>query len=184
VINLNITARHFKLTPDVVEYINKRVNRIERYFYQESFGNAVVTLEKNRYSVEIILHSGSASFKVRSESIDLYTAIDEVSDKLKRQVGKFKDRIRSARRKQQSPRSYEIQPEDLEKLNIQIDTLRLPKVINTQQYKVRGCSIREALEIVRDSKLKCYPFFNNATEKLSVLFLTAENECELLEIDF
>ena len=94
--NINFTGHHMDLTDSLRDYASKRFERLAHYY--DKIMDIDVTLEVNKNQVNhtatVALHIPHAS-KIYAESTseDMYASIDEVYDKLKRQIEKFKDKI-------------------------------------------------------------------------------------------
>jgi len=96
---INITARHMKLTDSVDSYVRKRIAKIGKF--QDAGGvraDVVLSVEKSRQAAEIIFYVGGLSFASRGQSYDLYASIDTAADKLKKQLKKQKE-VSKIRRK-------------------------------------------------------------------------------------
>lgn len=87
---INIKATGISLTPDISDYVNKKVSSLEKYFSQSP--DAVVKVEVGRsthhhrtgevFKAEVhIIGSGLDLYAV-SEGSDLYSAIDMVKDEI------------------------------------------------------------------------------------------------------
>ena len=78
--NLNITGRHVEVTPAIRDYLSSKLDRVIRHF-------------DNVTSVTVTLSVEKLKQKVDSEDADLYAAIDAMTDKLDRQVQKYKQKL-------------------------------------------------------------------------------------------
>jgi putative sigma-54 modulation protein len=94
---LNVTARHLKLTPAISDYVQKKLLKAQRYFDHLIWGQVVLDVEKNRHMAEIILHASGRTLTAKEESTDLYAAIDLASDKIDEQLKRYKDRLKMRR---------------------------------------------------------------------------------------
>src|SRR5882672_728838 len=94
---VNITARHLKLTPAISEYVQKKLEKAKRYFDHLIWAQVVLDVSKTRHMAEIIIHASGRTFTAKEESADLYAAIDLASDKIDEQLRRYKERKRSRR---------------------------------------------------------------------------------------
>ena len=101
--NLTISGHHLDVTPALRSYVTSKLDRITRHFDQVVDVKVLLTVEnqkekEKRQRAECNIHvTGSALFAECSHS-DLYAAVDELVDKLDRQVGRHKDRLQSHHR--------------------------------------------------------------------------------------
>ena len=96
--NLTISGHHLEVTPSLREYVMTKLDRITRHFDQVVDVTVVLSVEKlkekeRRQKAEVNLHVKGRDIFVESSHADLYAAIDELMDKLDRQVIRHKDRV-------------------------------------------------------------------------------------------
>jgi putative sigma-54 modulation protein len=90
---LSISGHHVETTDSLKDYINQKMQKIERHFDQVIDAHVVLDVEKQRHKAETTLHVSGSKIHAESENDDMYAAIDAVIDKLDRQVRKHKDKI-------------------------------------------------------------------------------------------
>ena len=96
--NLTISGHHLEVTPALRNYVTTKLDRITRHFDQVVNIQVLLTVEKQkekerRQRAECKIHvKGGDMFAERAHH-DLYAALDELVDKLDRQVGKHKTRM-------------------------------------------------------------------------------------------
>ena len=87
-------------TESIKNYIESKISKLEKYLSDDSLRVTVVTKKEGRnQKIEVTIPGNG--FILRNETInaDLYAAIDEVVDKLERQIRKNKDKINKKRNK-------------------------------------------------------------------------------------
>lgn len=97
--NISTTARHYELPPALKDYAEQKVENLKRYFDHIVNARIVFSLEKYRHRVEITIHVNGKDLVSFDESDDMYTSVDRSTEKLERQLRKYKDKIQ--RRKSQ-----------------------------------------------------------------------------------
>lgn len=90
--NLTITGHHLEITPAIRSYVISRMDRIKRHFDHLIDINVVMTVEKLQHIVEANVHLRGKDIFVQAEDMDMYAAIDGLTDKLDRQVVKHKEK--------------------------------------------------------------------------------------------
>lgn len=88
--NLTITGHHVEVTPAIREYVMGKVDRVIRHFDNVTSINVILSVEKLKQKAEVTLHVRGKDIYVESDDGDLYAAIDSMTDKLDRQVLKYK----------------------------------------------------------------------------------------------
>jgi putative sigma-54 modulation protein len=96
--NLTISGHHLEVTPALREYVINKLDRVTRHFDQVVDINVLLTVEKQkekerRQKAEANLHVKGRDIHVEHANEDLYAAIDQLVDKLDRQVCRHKDRV-------------------------------------------------------------------------------------------
>ena len=92
---INLTGHHVDITDSLRNYVNEKMERLERHFDKVSNTHVILTLEKLVHKAEATVHmSGNDIFAEASEA-DMYAAIDSLVDKLDRQVKKHKEKLKN-----------------------------------------------------------------------------------------
>ena len=91
--NLNITGRHVEVTPAIRDYLSSKLDRVIRHFDNVTSVTVTLSVEKLKQKVDVTLHVRGKDIFVESEDADLYAAIDAMTDKLDRQVQKYKQKL-------------------------------------------------------------------------------------------
>lgn len=96
--NIIVNGRHLEITPALRSYAEEKIGRFEKYI--SNITEAVVTLgvEKYRHKAEVLLKVSGVMIQAESVTGEVYSAIDEVVDKLEKQVLKHKEKIHSYRK--------------------------------------------------------------------------------------
>lgn len=85
-----ISGQHMDVTPALKEYIESKMERLERHFDHVSSSNVVLRVEKTRHCAEATVATKGATLHANAEEADMYAAIDAMIDKLDNQVRKQK----------------------------------------------------------------------------------------------
>jgi len=95
---ITVTGKKLDLTPAIRNYAEEKIGRLEKFVDGIMEAHVLLRVEKHRHIAEVTLHARHADFMGKENNEDLYAAIDRVSDKLERQVRKFKTRTLNRRR--------------------------------------------------------------------------------------
>lgn len=98
--NLTISGHHLEVTPALREYVLTKLDRVTRHFDQVVDINVLLSIEKlkekeRRQKAEVTLHVKGRDIFIEQTHEDLYAAIDQLVDKLDRQVCRHKDRLQN-----------------------------------------------------------------------------------------
>lgn len=89
---LNISGHHVEMTDALKNYVEDKLSKLTRHFDNITSGQVTLTVEKERQKAEAIIHLSGQDIHASSEHDDMYAAIDLLSDKLDRQVVKYKEK--------------------------------------------------------------------------------------------
>ncbi len=92
---INFTARHYKATDKLKEYVETEVNKLEKYWSDIIDCDVITDYVKNQQQAEIKIKVAGNIYKAQVTTDDVYKSIDGAVSKLEKQLKKHKDRVRS-----------------------------------------------------------------------------------------
>ena len=95
---ISTTARHCELDPEVRQFAERRLGRLQRLARDLKEAHLIVTAEKYRHTAEITAKLKHREIVSREESTDLHAAIDRAADQLEEQLRHLKERRLDHRR--------------------------------------------------------------------------------------
>jgi putative sigma-54 modulation protein len=95
--NMTISGHHLEVTPALRGYVTTKLERISRHFDQVVDIKVLLTVdnlkEKDlRQRAECNIHVKGRDLFAESAHADLYAAVDDLADKLDRQVLRYKNK--------------------------------------------------------------------------------------------
>ncbi len=96
---ISLSGHHVEITESMRNYVNEKIERLERHFDQALDIHVVLTVEKLRHKAEATLHVSGSNLHADSVQDDMYAAIDGLVDKLDRQGKKHKEKLKNHRTK-------------------------------------------------------------------------------------
>lgn len=100
---ITVTFRHTEPIESLRAYAEEKVSKIKKYLDVPLEAHIVLTVEKFRHIADVTLSLNGTPIKAVEETGDMYSAIDQVMDKIENRVKKHLSKIRDHR--QESPRS-------------------------------------------------------------------------------
>lgn len=93
--HIEITGHHVDVTQALRAYVTEKFDRLERHFGNLIGARVVLRLEKLQHQAEATISVGGRTNDLYAEAVsdDMYAAIDEMIDKLDRQVRRHKDKV-------------------------------------------------------------------------------------------
>jgi putative sigma-54 modulation protein len=95
--NLNLTGHHLEITPAIRQHVTDKLAKIKNHFDNVIDVNVILSVEKLQQKAEATVHVSGKTIFVECEDANLYVAIDNLIDKLDRQVIKHKEKFATRR---------------------------------------------------------------------------------------
>ena len=89
---MKITGRHMEVTPALQRYIRSRFERLERYDVSLDRLEVVLSVTKLQHTAEVVCSIKGKRFQAKTSTREMYATIDQLSNRLDRQIKKFKER--------------------------------------------------------------------------------------------
>ena len=86
---IKVLGKEMKVTEAINDYIERKLDRIDKYFEQSS-AEVTVRAEKNEQIAEMLVTANGENYRAAAEEKDLYASIDKVIDILEGQIRKTK----------------------------------------------------------------------------------------------
>ena len=98
--NLTISGHHLEVTPAMREYVLTKLERIKRHFDQVVDVRMLLIKDNqknkaNRQRAECTLRVKGSDIYADSNQPDMYAAIDDLMDKLNRQIARYKEKLQT-----------------------------------------------------------------------------------------
>lgn len=164
--NLQIKGRNTEVTEGLKSYVEKRFAKLEKYFTKEMSGTVTLIIERNEHIIEATIPINRFILRAEESSHDMYTSIDNVVEKLERQVRKYKTRIN--RKGKQSGMDYmPFVAEANEPEEAVHEDERIEKV---KSFVLKPMDIEEAIMQLELLDHDFFVFLNNETDEVEVIY--------------
>ncbi len=157
---IKITGKELKITEAINDYVEKKLDRIDKYFEQ---AEAEVTLktEKNEQIAEIYVTANGEKYRAVTEDKDMYASIDKDIDILEGQIRKAKTK------KEKMMKDSSIKTMDVSKDTIADIT---NEIIKTSYYEIKPITPEDAvLKLQEKPSHNFLVFINVDTGKVNVI---------------
>ena len=95
-LKFNIRGENIEVTPAIREYVETKVEKVERYFNEDVNATANVNLKvynDKQTKVEVTIPMKNVTLRAEERNNDMYAAVDLIVDKLERQIRKHKTKV-------------------------------------------------------------------------------------------
>ena len=176
---IQITARNIDITDAIRNYAEKKVGRLEKYFEQVSEATVLLEVQKNLHIVEVLISARGVMMKGLEKSEDLYASIDLATDKIEKQLIKYKEKLKNKK----------LQDKDFEaplKLNV-FDTASIEsmdednRVIITKDIPVKPMDVEEAVMQMDLLNKQFFVFRNSEDNEIAVVYVRDDGNIGLIQ---
>lgn len=175
---ITYTARKVNLRDNFKERAEKKLSKFEKLFSENAAVNIVVTLEKNRQTVEVTIRDNSLVLRAESTMSEMNDALDKVVDILARQIRKNKTKlekkIKSGAIDDFVTRTAEIsEPADIEDDEY--------KIVRKKSVLIKPITVDEAILEMNMVNHNFFMFINADTDSINVVYRRTDGNYGLLE---
>ena len=168
--NIIITGKDLKATEAIKDYVEKKLERIEKYFEGEEIKVQVkIKSEKGSQIAEMQVNVKTYSIRAVTETKDLYASIDKDIDILEGQIRK----IKTKKEKMNKDESIRLKESNLSDGISVVEK----EVIKTLYYDIKPLSVEDAkLKLEEKTGNIFFTFINVDTGKVNVLFKLKDSD--------
>ena len=183
---ITYTARKVNLRDNFKERCEKKLSKFNRIFSEDASVNVVVTLEKNRQTVEITIRDSGMFFfeeskffffffRAASTMPEMNDALDKVCDVLMRLIRKNKTRLEK-----------KIKSAGIEDLIMEASQAEEPEdddysVVRKKHILVKPITVDEAILEMNMVSHSFFMFINSETDEINVVYKRADGYYGFLE---
>ncbi|MAT52800.1 MAG: ribosomal subunit interface protein [Porticoccaceae bacterium] len=91
---LTISGHHLDITDSIRDYVNTKLSRLTKHHDHITSTSVILSVEKLVQKAEATVHVSGGELFADAQHEDLYAAIDQLTDKLDRQLIKHKEKHR------------------------------------------------------------------------------------------
>lgn len=171
----SVTFKNLDSSDTLKSYVEEKLDRFDRLLDNPAEANVVLSVEKFRHMAEINIIGDRLSINGKEETIDMYSAIDMVLDKLEKQIKKSKQKIRE-RRNNAKARNRGIPEEE-----IQLPEEELERQIKIKHIEYKPMHVEEAvlqMDLLNDNFLV---FTNARSDQVNVLYRRKDGHYGLIQ---
>ena len=176
---ITITGRKVTLRDNFKELAKKKLSRFDRIFDEDADANVVVTLEKNRQTVEITIKQRGMIYRAESTAMEMNDALDEVMGALGRQIRKNKTKLA----KKVHSGAIDQYLADFPAVEEEAGAEPEYQVVRTKHFFVKPLSVDEAILQMNMLGHQFFMFRNESSGEINVVYRRKDGTYGLLEPD-
>lgn len=162
--NIKITGKELKATDSIKDYIEKKCERLVKYFGEDFDVQATIKTEGKDQVAEMHVNAANGVFRAVTGSKDLYASIDKNIDIVEGQIRKMKTK----KDKQNMTESIRLKESNM---SFEKESEIENEIVKTLFYDVKPVSPEDAKLILQEEpQNKFLTFVNIETGKVNVMY--------------
>jgi putative sigma-54 modulation protein len=170
--NILVNGRHLEITPALKNYAEEKIKKFERYSSDITEATVTLSIEKYRHKAEVLLKANGMLIQAESVTGEIYSAIDEVSEKLDRQVKKYKEKLVSHRKSSGKAPETPDEPSPLHEV---------ARIIKNKRFELKPMSSDEAAMQMELLDKSFFVFVNDISGDINVIYRRQDGNFGLIE---
>ncbi|MBR5948902.1 MAG: ribosome-associated translation inhibitor RaiA [Clostridia bacterium] len=171
---VTIIGKSMEITDYLKELTLKKLEKLEKYFPQDTEAQVVMSVEKSRHSIEITIPYRGGIIRGEETTTDMYASIDNVIAKLDRQILKHKTKLSKNLRYEEEAAAEEYD-DDYESNG--------PEIVKVKRFSMKPMSVEEAMLQMDLLGHSFFVFTNGETGEINVLYSRKDGNYGLIEPD-
>jgi putative sigma-54 modulation protein len=169
--NIIVNGRHLDITPALRTYSVEKISKFEKFI--SNISEAVVTLsvEKYRHKAEVLLKVNGSLIQAESVTGEIYSSIDEVVEKLEKQVIKYKEKLQTFRKSDK--KTAPVQAAEKKE--------GPSAIIKYKKFEMKPMSPEEAVDQMELIDKNFYIFANQTSGNINVVYRRGDGNFGLIE---
>lgn len=179
-LKFNIRGENVEVTESIRDYVIKRISKLEKFFEDNVEANAHVNLKvypNKTFKVEVTIPLPYLTLRAEETSSDMYGSIDLVTDKLERQIRKYKTKV-NCKSREKGYKNMDFVP-DVEDEPVSDDL----KIVRTKQISLKPMDPEEAVLQMDMLGHDFFVFEDAETNGTSVVYRRKDGRYGLIEIN-
>jgi putative sigma-54 modulation protein len=173
-----VTFRHMEADEGIKDYVKDKVEKLQRYIENPREIHVVLTAEKFRHIAEMTVLADGLTLNSEGRDSDLYTAIDQMVEKVERQVRERKGKER---------RKRAVSPEEVTAAEAVADEFEgkedeeILSSIRRRRILAKPMSLEEAVAQLRIADEDILLFLNSDSGLMNALYRGKDGSYEWVE---
>jgi putative sigma-54 modulation protein len=167
-----ISCKNVNASDHLKETIEKKLEKLGKYFSDDIGVHVMLSAEKNRQKIEATIQVRGMIFRAEETTNDLYDGVDRIAEKLATQMSRFKTKIQR-KHKDNNEFSFPDWPESEFS-----DEL---KVVKKKSFQLNPMTVDEAIVQMEMLEHTFFIFLNTDTDTVNVVYKREDLDYGLLE---
>jgi len=168
---ITIRGKNIDVTEALKQYIEKRVSKFERFLSDTSEAIVTISTEKFTHKIDVLLKVDGHLIQAEGKTEDLYSAVDQVVEKLEKQVLKYKEKVQNKNKKETIKYPSTLSEE--------VETVK--RIVKYKKFDLRPMSPEEAVDQLELLDKDFFIFINSFSGDVNVIYKRKDGNFGLIE---
>lgn len=175
---INITGKNFTTYKRLEDTIDKKFEKLGKYFSDDITINVVLSQERGKDKIEVTINAKGTVFRAEEVAADVYEGIDKAVDKLSSQMAKYKGKLQKRYNDNKSLR-FENIPEVEED-----EEIEEVKIVRTKKFELQPMEVEEAIIRMEMLGHDFFVFLDMETDSVNIVYSRKDGNYGLLETKY
>ena len=177
--DITVTFRHTEPIESLKAYAEEKVSKLKKYLDFPTEAHVVLSVEKFRHQADVTLSLDGTRIKGVEETGDMYSAIDQVMDKIEKQVKRHLSKIRDHRSENMKGEDESMSEEAEADEAVGLD--QTERVIQIEKMVAKPMDPEEAAMQLDLSSQDFLVFRNAKSREINVIYKRGDDTLGLIE---
>lgn len=167
---ITIRGKNIDVTDALKNYIEKRVSKFEKFLNDTAEAIITISTEKFTHKIDVLLKVNGHLIQAEGKTEDLYSAVDQVVEKLEKQVLKYKEKVQNKNKKESSRFTSSVSSEEMPK-----------RIVKHKKFDLRPMTPEEAVDQMELLDKDFFIFVNSFSGDVNVVYKRKDGNFGLIE---
>ncbi|GAB6183398.1 ribosome hibernation-promoting factor, HPF/YfiA family [Thermodesulfovibrio hydrogeniphilus] len=167
---ITIRGKNIEVTDALRQYVEKRLKKFEKFLSELSEIIVTVGIEKFTHKIDVLLKVNGHLIQAEGKTEDLYSAVDQVVEKLEKQILKYKEKVQD-KNKKAANKSY----------GSEAGVEAAKRIVKYKKFELRPMTPEEAVDQMELLDKDFFMFVNSFSGDVNVVYRRKDGNYGLIE---
>lgn len=176
---VKVSGKNIVVTDALKDKVNKKLSKFEKFFEQDVEVQATLSVEKGRHIFEVTIPFNGIIIRGEEATDDMYMSIDNVIEKLERQIRKQKTKLE--RKMKDFNLKFDTLFDDIKDEDEEEEEIR---IVKTKRFAIKPMPAEEAAMQMELLGHSFFVFSNSDTDDVNVIYKRKDGNYGLIEPEY
>lgn len=174
---ITVSGKNIDVTDALKDRVNKKLSKFDKFFGTNAEAHATLSVERDRHIFEVTIPFNGIILRGEDATDDMYSSIDNVIEKLERQIRKQKTKL------ERKLKDYDLKFDALFE-NMPGEDEDEVEIVRTKRFAIKPMPAEEAAMQMELLGHSFFVFSNSDTEEVNVIYKRKDGNYGLIEPEF